>query len=415
MSGGQSVGKTSSRRSATIDRVVGGELCAGCGLCAGVSGGAISMTLVSPGYARPQVEHAITESVEAKISVACPGARVAPWAKSGSRHPYWGPYRRVMTGNAVDGELRFAGSSGGLLSALALFALESGEVDAVAHIHADPDRPTHNVMTLSRDRASVLAGAGSRYGATSPLAEIDRLLGGDEKIAFIGKPCDASALRLLGLADDRVKEKIPLIFAFFCGGMPSLAGTDRVIAAMGMDPKTVSKFSYRGNGWPGEARAENIDGTVATMSYHDSWGGHLSKEVQFRCKICPDAVGGVADIACADAWYGGETGYPLFDEADGRSLILTRSTAGDRLLDAAISAGVCVVSDCSVAEIDLMQPGQVRRKRVVLARSTAVRIAGQPLPTMRGLEIGTAARRATMTDTARNFLGTLRRIIAGRR
>ena len=55
------------------------------------------------------------------------------------------------------------------------------------------------------------------------------------------------------------------------------------------------------------------------MSYADSWGAHLSKHVQFRCKICPDAVGGVADIACADAWYGGDSGYPQFDEAAGRS------------------------------------------------------------------------------------------------
>ncbi|MDZ3833673.1 MAG: Coenzyme F420 hydrogenase/dehydrogenase, beta subunit C-terminal domain [Sphingopyxis sp.] len=404
-----------SARSKVINSVVDAELCAGCGLCAGISSGAIAMRLVDPGYARPTVMGPVAPAIEARIAAACPGAVVAPWTQTHSLHPYWGPYRRVMTGHATDPEFRFAGSSGGLLSALALHALESGEVDAVAHVHADPDRPTQNMLSLSRSRAEILAGAGSRYGATSPLSTIDALLARDEQLLFIGKPCDVSALRLLGQNDPRVARRIPLMFAFFCGGMPSLKGTDRVISAMGLDPADVIRFRYRGNGWPGEARAETRNGKVGTMSYHDSWGGHLSKEVQFRCKICPDAVGGVADIACADAWYGGESGYPMFDEADGRSLLLTRSGVGDRLLDNAVTAGVCAVTDCPIGEVDLMQPGQVRRKRVVFARAAATRVTGQPLPRMRGLLVGRAAWNAGIGETARNFAGTVRRIILGRR
>lgn len=372
------------------------------------------MRLVDPGYARPRVIGPLPPAFEARIAAACPGAIIAPWRKTQAVHPYWGPYHHVMTGHANDPDLRFAGSSGGLLSALALHALESGQVDAVAHIHADPDRATHNILSLSRTRADILAGAGSRYGATSPLSTIDALLARDERLLFIGKPCDVSALRLLGEQDPRVAYRIPFMFAFFCGGMPSLNGTDRVIGAMGLDPADVIRFRYRGNGWPGEARAETRGGAVGTMSYHDSWGGHLSKEVQFRCKICPDAVGGVADIACADAWYGGESGYPMFDEADGRSLLLTRSEAGDRLLNDAVAAGVCAVNDCPIAEVDLMQPGQVRRKRVVFARAAATRVTGQPLPRMRGLLIGSAAWRAGISEAIRNFAGTIRRIILGR-
>jgi coenzyme F420 hydrogenase subunit beta len=77
------------------------------------------------------------------------------------------------------------------------------------------------------------------------------------------------------------------------------------------------------------ATATAHDGRTAEMTYERSWGHHLSREVQFRCKICPDAVGGVADIACADAWYGGETGYPTFEEQSGRSLVVTRTAVGE--------------------------------------------------------------------------------------
>ena len=50
------------------------------------------------------------------------------------------------------------------------------------------------------------------------------------------------------------------------------------------------------------------------MSYAQSWGEILTKHVQFRCKVCPDGSGGFADVACADAWYGDERGYPSFEE-----------------------------------------------------------------------------------------------------
>ena len=122
---------------------------------------------------------------------------------------------------------------------------------------------------------------------------------------------------------------------------------------LGVEPADLTAFRYRGNGWPGRATATARDGRVAHMSYEESWGGYLSKEVQFRCKICPDAVGGVADIACADAWYGGETGYPTFEELDGRSLIMSRTARGQTVLDNA-------VADKAVA----MEPLAMTRKLV---------------------------------------------------
>jgi len=150
------------------------------------------------------------------------------------------------------------------------------------------------------------------------------------------------------------------------------------------------------------------------MSYEDSWGGHLSKEVQFRCKICPDAVGGVADVACADAWYGGETGYPTFEEMDGRSLILTRSPFGEALLSSAITAGKIEASPIDKAEINLMQPSQVRRKRMMRARRAACHVSGRTPPVVSGLEVGKAAAQAPLGLQLREFAGTLRRILRER-
>ena len=324
--------------SPTVQRVLRGELCTGCGLCASLSAG-IEMASLAPGYNRPVAAGPVSRVEEETIAATCPGAVVEPWTGSGRTHKYWGPYRQIMTGAATDPETRFEGSSGGAISALLIHALRSGLVDRVVQVAPDPEQPTRNIVTVSRTPAEVLGRAGSRYTASSPLERINAVLEEGGAAAFVGKPCDASALRRLGRVDPRVGRHIPLVLSFFCGGIPSHDGVERILADLKVDPGAVTAFRYRGRGWPGNCVAETTEGS-AEMTYARSWGGFLSKEVQFRCKICPDAVGGVADIACADAWYGDDDGYPSFDEAEGRSLIVARSETGERFLQAALAAKV---------------------------------------------------------------------------
>lgn len=402
-------------QSPTLARVLAGQLCTGCGLCAGVSSGAVRMETAAPGFSRPRQVASVSADDERKIASACPGSVVAPWEQAPNRHISWGPWRRIFTGHARDEALRFAGSSGGALSALLVHALQTGRVDRVLHVTADPDKPTRNVLIWSATGEEVIRNAGSRYASSSPLAGIGQALEDGVRTAFVGKPCDVSALRQLAVVDPRVGRVFPLMISFFCGGVPSHNAADRMVRAMGLEPATLTRFRYRGNGWPGMARAESADGRVAEMSYAQSWGAHLSGEVQFRCKICPDAVGGVADIACADAWYGDADGYPSFEEQDGRSLIISRTEAGDGLLNDAVTAGALSVEPLDVNEIDLMQPAQARRKRLVAARTASCRLLMQPVPKMRGLDVGKAARTARVSERMRNFLGTLRRILRNRR
>jgi coenzyme F420 hydrogenase subunit beta len=399
--------------SKTIAKVVKGELCSGCGLCASLS--SARMEAVPPGYNRPGPAAPVSAATERVLAGACPGSVVAPWHDAPNVHEYWGPWHQVLTGHATDERVRHQASSGGAITALAIHALQSGLVDRVLQIRPDPERPTRNVATISTTVEQVVEGSGSRYAASSPLEEIDRELAAGGRIAFIGKPCDASALRQLGTFDPRVGEHVRLILAFFCAGIPSERGAHNILREMELHDAELAEFRYRGFGWPGRATATARDGRTGDMSYADSWGGHLSKEVQFRCKICPDAVGGVADIACADAWYGGEEGYPSFEETSGRSLIVTRTAEGEAVLSAALAAGAIAAEPLGLEDIDLMQPSQARRKRLIRARTAGVRVSLQPVPRMRKLKVGEAAGRAGAKEQLQNFLGTARRVITGKR
>lgn len=401
--------------SPTLRRVLQGQLCTSCGLCQGIAPGAVTLETAPPGFPRPVQKAPLDDRAERTIAAACPGAAVAPWPAAPRVHPYWGPAQDVLVGHAEDAAVRHAGSSGGAITALALFALRSGLARRVLHVAADPEHPTRNVIRLSDRAEDIIAGAGSRYAASSPLGAVGELLDEGTPTVFIGKPCDVSALRLLAGQDSRVDTVFPLKLAFFCAGLPSHDGADQIIRAMDLEPRDVAAFRYRGNGWPGLTRAETRDGRVGEMRYADSWGGHLSKTLLFRCKICPDGVGGAADVAAADAWYGGESGYPDFDERDGRSLIVPRTPLGAEVLRDAVGAGMIAVEPLAMREIDLMQPAQARRKRGLAARLLALRLARQPLPRTAGLLIAKAARKASLRESARNFAGMLMRLSQGRR
>lgn len=404
--------------SPSLARVARGNLCAGCGGCAALAPGKVEMGIAPPGFPRPVQRAALTAAEEGAIARICPGLGQGVEAAARADPVLWGPHVGMMTGWATDEALRFAGSSGGALSAILAHLLEAGSIDAVVQTGAAPDLPHGNAPRVSTDRAGVLAAAGSRYAPSAPLADLPARIAehraSNRRFAFVGKPCDAAALRAWAREDAEVAAAFPVILSFFCAGVPSHAGGRAVLAAIGADPAETETFRYRGNGWPGRAVARLKDGSERSMSYHDSWGGILSKHVQHRCKICADGTGTAADIVCADAWESDAAGYPLFDEAPGVSLIVARTDLGAAIIAGARAAGALETAPFDIATLAAIQPGQRERRRALMARLAALWLTGRPIPRYRGLHILAAARQNPVLRNLKNFLGMLRRVVQNR-
>jgi len=395
----------------TLHRITHGDLCAGCGACAGIFPDKLAMEMSSPGFLRPRQIGALSQEEDAALTRFCPAVGQTVETNDRFDHILWGPFLEMHTGWATDPELRFSGASGGALSGLLLHLLESGEVEAVVQIAAAPDNPIGNRTVVSRTRADILAAAGSRYAPSAPLARLHAFVATGRRHAFVGKPCDVVALRALAEERPEIAVTFPVMLSFFCAGVPSETGGQAVLEALGAGPEEVTGFRYRGQGWPGRATATFHDGSERSMSYHDSWGGILSNHVQHRCKICADGTGKAADIVCADAWESDAAGYPVFDEADGVSLIVSRTTLGARLLGDAVTAGRIETGPFDVAQLAVIQPGQRERRRALLARLLALRLAGRPVPRYCGLHLWRAAQQNPVLRNLRNFLGMLRRVI----
>ena len=400
--------------SPALTRVAKGNLCAGCGGCAAVAPGKVAMERQVPGYLRPTQSAPLTTEEEATIAAICPGLSQSVEAMGRTDSPLWGPYVSMHTGHATDPAIRYAGSSGGALSMMLVHLIETGAVDAVVQTTAAPDLPIGNATVITADAAAITAAAGSRYAPSAPLEDLPAQLASGKRFAFVGKPCDAVALRALTKRNPKVAETFPVILSFFCAGVPSHTGGEAVLAALGTTLDDTEAFRFRGNGWPGQATATAADGTQKSISYHDSWGKILSKHVQHRCKICADGTGIAADIVCADAWESDAAGYPVFDEADGISLIVARTALGQELIEAARTAGRIETEVFDVATLTAIQPGQRERRRALLARLAGRRLTGHPVPRYIGLHLRAAAWQNPIRRNLKNFLGMVRRSLPRR-
>lgn len=378
-----------------------GDLCTGCGACAG---GGVEMHISPDGFLRPVPKE---DRASVDIPVGCPGLSLSAPRDARYHDPVWGPLVGAFTGHTIDPELRHKSASGGALSAMLVSVLDHHCVDAIVQTARHPTHPMQNTTVISKTRDDVLQASGSRYAPSSPLDCLPKLLGDGNRYAFVGKPCDVAALWAMREADARIRESFPILVSFFCAGVPSLKGADEVVTQMGSAPQDVAFFDYRGPGWPGQAKARLTDGRTGRMSYARSWGGILSKHVQHRCKICADGSGVFADIAFADVWAADASGYPIFEERPGQSLILCRTLLGKDLLRDA--AGHITSTKYNLEALAQIQPGQVRRRRAALARLIGLRLMGQPIPKFRGMGLWRMALANSWRDNLKNCLGMMRR------
>lgn len=397
-----------------LKRVLQGNLCAGCGACAGLFPQKLEMDMSSPGFLRPRSISHLTEIEDNRLASFCPGLGQRMNRRGRLDHTLWGPYVAMRRGWSCDAHMRFAGASGGALSSLLLYLVETEKVDAVVEIGADPRSPIGNETIITVDRAGILTAAGSRYAPSAPLSQLKELVATGMRYAFVGKPCDVVALRALSEQEPEIAATFPVLLSFFCAGVPSESGARALLRALGADEEATERFRYRGHGWPGRATAVLKNGDERSMSYHESWGGILSKHVQLRCKICADGTGMAADIVCADAWESDAAGYPLFEEAEGSSLIVSRTDLGERILKRAQEAGHIEMVAFDVNHLASIQPGQRERRRALLARLLALRLTGRPVPHYRGLHLWRSASQNSVLLNLKNFMGMARRVISAR-
>ncbi len=397
--------------------IIENGLCIGCGLCQSLAGAEyVRLTMTPQGRERPEVYEPLDASMVDRIYDVCPGTRIEgmPEALLDERvtiDPMWGPYLKIVRSFAADPDVRFKGSTGGVLSALTMYLLETRQVDFILHVAASTTQPMRSTAQVSFDRAQVMAAAGSRYGPAAPLVDFNAVLERQRPFAFVGKPCDIGAIRNLARLDARVDRYCKYLLTLVCGGVSELGKSQDILDEFGLKETQVARFSYRGHGNPGPTRIETTDGRVFERTYNEVWDDEAGWKLKFRCKICPDAIGESADLAASDVWPGGA---PSGEDA-GFNGIIARTRKGLELLEAAVRDGVLVHDqDLTPRDMDHFQPHQMRKKQAVWARLVGLKRAGQLVPAVDRLRIRELARESALSANLCEAWGTLRRAREGR-
>jgi len=394
-----------------VDQVVKWRLCLGCGACVpACPENNIRLVDVLDQGIRPRVDLTKCRSCGECIKV-CPGIEISHQPFDNKVIPElvgsWGPVLEIWEGYATDSKIRFEGSSGGAATALALFCIEKENLAGVLHIGAKPEAPLRNVPVFSKSRAELLMYTGSRYSPAAPCERLNWIQESTAPCVLIGKPCDIVALRKSEAVNAKLNNKVGLAISIFCAGTPATQATHNLLKALGVKPEEVEELRYRGCGWPGAAtvKIKGDGGQIRRMTYEQAWGDILSKHTQFRCRLCPDSTGELADISCGDPWHRKpESGEP------GMSLVLVRTERGREILHKAMKEGYLRLERVEPDTLPCSQNALLVRRRHLWGRLLAMRLFLIPVPKYKGFHLFSNWWGLPAREKTRSIAGTLKRI-----
>ncbi len=379
------------------------EYCIGCGVCHSELG--VEMKPNDKGFLQPEIQD--NDETRRFLRNVCP---IIDTSKE-TEYSVWGKSNGVYAAFAKDDMLRMRASSGGVITALARYLLETGSVDGIIHVKADDKVPTHTVCRVSTTREEVESSCGSRYAISSPWMELSDMIETSKRYMAIGKPCDIKALRRLKEIEGRYSNILYLV-SFFCAGLPSKQANERLLQELGCRQEECISLTYRGNGWPGEATATDKNGKEYTMEYSRAWGGILGRDVHPYCRVCFDGIGEDADIACGDGWYISEDQTPDFSEKDGRNIVFVRTDLGRDIYQAAVAAGAIVSTGWeSLSQLEIIQKYQFTRRTTMKERIFAYRLCGRQVPLYDKTKMEKLSKIGSKKERFKIFGGTVKRIL----
>lgn len=390
-----------------IDRIKQYHLCNGCGLCSSVLGENLcKMQLEPDGFYSPHLKRPLTKAESALINNVCPGIHVEGNIRNMGT---WGPMIAICEAWSADKDIRHRAASGGVVTSLAIYLLEQKKVDAILQVGVRDDSYIYNELRISRTKEDVIRNAQSRYAPALVFHRIKQILDSDEStFGFIGKPCDMAAMQNFIREYPQYSQRIKYYISIFCAGMPSYNGTIQTWKLSGREDAPIT-LKYRGDGWPGNFSATFSDGTTYQLSYNESWGKILGRYLGFRCKICPDGIGILADVAIGDSW-NTKNGYPDFTEGEGRCFCMVRTETGKALISGALQGRYVEKQDIDIHSIREQQPYQWERRKLEGWRLIPVLIATKGLVRYKGLSIWQQSLKANLVKGLKNAVGTYKRI-----
>jgi coenzyme F420 hydrogenase subunit beta len=238
-----------------------------------------------------------------------------------------GNYQDCYTGYSKNTKIRYNSSSGGLITQLLIYALETGIINGALITRMSKSNPLEPEPFIARTKEEIIEASKSKYCPVPVNIVLREILEseGEEKFAVIGLPCHINGIRKAENKNHKLKNKIILHLGIFCNHTPNFLGTELYLRRLNLKKEDIIKIDYRGEGWPGVMKIITSTNTHKISDYWGFIGSYFFYPK--RCLMCGDGVCELADISFGDAW------LPEFrDDNTGRSIIISRTEIGKHIL-----------------------------------------------------------------------------------
>ena len=197
----------------------------------------------------------------------------------------------IILARAADPKINEIGQDGGLVSAILIWALEHGYIDAALVSYLEGDGTSWKAIPgVARTREEVLAAAGSRYTySANTMAYAEAVEGGAEKLALVGMSCMSSVPPVMTV---RKAGKPARRFVLNIGLLCSKTFDDAIFeelfeARYGLRKQDMVKMNIKG---VFQIWMRNGDYHEVPLKECHAW-------TREGCKLCPDFAAEHADIS----------------------------------------------------------------------------------------------------------------------
>ncbi len=243
-----------------------------------------------------------------------------------------GYYRRIVSGRAVDEEIRKNAQDGGCVTALLCYMMDEGVIDSAVVVGRDDN--WNPIPFVAKNKEVLLSARGSKYNQVPLLLAVKKAEG---KFAFVGLPCHVKAVRnaqSLGLVNPEI------VFGLFCMETFTRSEFLRKLEEFGVNVEDVKKFDVKG----GKLIAY-LNGDVKEVPLKE-----LKSAMRPGCKYCDDFTAEFADVS-----------FGSVGSDDGWNTVIVRSERGERLLEDAVRKGYLELGEVNVEEVRKLADSKKRR------------------------------------------------------
>ncbi len=234
-----------------------------------------------------------------------------------------GVSKDVFLARATDPAVHETGQDGGLVSAILLWCLANGRIDAALVSMLEGDGSTWKAVPgVARTPEEVLAAAGSRYTySANTLAYAAAVESGYEKLALVGMSCQASVPAVMRARKaGKPGRRLALSIGLLCSKTFDDAIFDELLEAKyGLARRDIVKMNIKGV----------LQIWMRDGAYHEVPLKECHAWTREGCKTCPDFAAEHADISTG--------GIGAFNDW---TLTIVRTDAGREVIDGMLADGV---------------------------------------------------------------------------